>query len=82
VKLFRIITGWFRSQVYTPKKIKKLSEERLEVCKTCPFAVETKFLNIIRGEALEEKKKACKFCGCPIKEKSLVETEECELNLW
>lgn len=80
--ILHIIKGWFRSYIYSSAKIKQLSEERLKVCRDCPFAVEKTFLKILRDDAVEEKKKACKFCGCPIVEKSLVENENCHLNLW
>lgn len=81
-KIFHILKGWSRSYIYSSAKIKQLSEERLKVCRDCPFAVEKTFLKILRDDAVEEKKKACKFCGCPIVEKSLVEESCCELNLW
>lgn len=81
-KIFHIINGWFSSQVYSSKAQKRLSSERLDVCKTCPYAVETSFLKILRNEAVEEKTKACKVCGCPIQEKSLVKKEKCPMNLW
>lgn len=77
-----IAEGWFASQIYATPEQKELSEERLSVCRTCPFAVETTFLKILRDSAIEEKKKACKFCGCPIVEKSLVKEEKCEMNFW
>lgn len=82
MNILHVLKGWFRSQVYSTNKQRKLSEERLEVCKSCPFAVEKSFLKILRNEAVEEKKKACPFCGCPIVEKSLVKEEKCPLNLW
>ena len=77
-----IFTGWFRSLIYATDKQKKLSAERMSVCETCPFAIVTTFTKILPNEALEEEKKACKFCGCPIYEKSLVTEEKCEMNLW
>lgn len=82
MKIVRIAKGWFRSMVFSTKKQKKLSDERMKVCVDCPFAVVTKFTKILPNEALEEEKKACKFCGCPIYEKSLVTEEKCEMNLW
>lgn len=77
-----ILKGWFRSYFSASDKIKKLSEQRLEVCRNCPFAVEKTFLKFRADEAIEEKTKACKHCGCPIIEKSLVEEENCPMNLW
>ena len=77
-----ILKGWFHSQIYAPQKIKKISEERLAICRTCPYAVEKTFLKFVRGKATEETTKACKFCGCPIQEKSLVKEEKCPMNLW
>lgn len=82
MNILHVLKGWFRSQVYSTNKQRKLSEERLEVCKSCPFAVEKTFLKILPNRAVEEKKKACTFCGCPIVEKSLVKEEKCPLNLW
>ena len=81
-KIFHIAQGWFLSYIYAPKKVTKLSDERLTVCNSCPFAVEKYFLKVLRDSAIEEKKKACSFCGCPIYEKSLVKNEHCEINLW
>lgn len=77
-----ILKGWFRSYIYAPKKIQTLSEQRLEKCRVCPFAVEKTFLKILRAGAVEEKKKACQFCGCPTVEKSLVENENCPKGYW
>lgn len=77
-----ILKGWFRSQFYSSERSKRLSSERLEVCRTCPFAVEKSFLKFRKDEAFEEKSKACKHCGCPIIEKSLVQEEKCPMNLW
>lgn len=77
-----IFQGWFHSLIYTPKKVKKLSDERLEVCRKCPYAVDKSFLKFREDSAFEEKTKACKFCGCPVQEKSLVPKEKCEMNLW
>lgn len=82
VKPINILTGWFRSQVYASERIKKLSEERLESCIVCPYAVEKSFLKIREDGEHQEKTKACNFCGCPIQEKSLVESEICPVNLW
>ena len=79
---FHILQGWFYSLIWTPKNVEKLSKERLMVCKTCPFAVEKSFLKFREDSAFEEKTKACKFCGCPVQEKSLVPKEKCELKLW
>lgn len=81
-RISHIAKGWFASLVYATKKQKKLSSERLPICENCPFAIVTKFTKILPNEALEEEKKACKFCGCPIYEKSLVPEEKCEMNLW
>ncbi len=82
MKIIHILKGWFRSYFYASERIKTLSEERLEVCRDCPFAVEKSFLKFRENEAVEEKTKACKHCGCPIIEKSLVEEEFCPMNLW
>lgn len=82
INIFHIAKGWFSSLIYATDQQKKLSAERMAVCETCPFAVETTFTKILPNEALEEKKKACKFCGCPIYEKSLVKEEKCPMNLW
>lgn len=80
--LLHIIKGWFRSYIYAPKEVKTLSEERLLVCEYCDFAVEKSFLSFRANDAVEIKKKACTYCGCPVIEKSLVEEEKCPLNLW
>lgn len=82
VQIFHVLTGWFRSYIYAPKRIKSLSEERLEECSKCDFAVEKSYLQFREDDHVEYKTKACTFCGCPVKEKSLVESETCPMNLW
>lgn len=82
IKPIKILKGWFRSYFYASERLNKLSSERLEVCRDCPFAVEKSLLKFREDKAVEEKTKACKFCGCPVIEKSLVEEEKCHLNLW
>ena len=78
-----ILKGWFRSYIYAPKEAKTLSEERLDICRSCDFAVEKAFLQFRdNGTADNVKVKACSYCGCPVIEKSLVEEEHCPLNLW
>lgn len=82
MNIFHIAKGWFSSLIYANDEQKKLSAERMAVCLKCPFAVETTFTKILPNKAVEEKKKACKFCGCPIYEKSLVKEEKCPENRW
>jgi len=82
LKPIHILKGWFRSYFYASERTKTLSEQRLEVCRDCPFAVEKSFLKFRDDEVVQEKTKACQFCGCPVIEKSLVEEEKCHLNLW
>lgn len=82
MNFIHIIKGWFRSQFYASDRLKKLSSDRLEVCRTCPYAVEKSFLKFRDDQAIQEKTKACQFCGCPVIEKTLVEEEKCHLNLW
>ncbi|AZA82175.1 hypothetical protein C1637_09910 [Chryseobacterium lactis] len=82
LKPIHILKGWFRSYFSVSEKIRILSEQRLVVCRNCPFAVEKSFLKFRENQAMEEKTKACEKCGCPIIEKSLVEDEKCPMNLW
>lgn len=81
-QIAHILTGWFRSYIYAPPRIKTLSEQRLEQCRKCDFAVEKDYLHFRGDEAHTITRKACSFCGCPVKEKSLVEHETCPMGLW
>lgn len=82
IKPWNILKGWFASLIYASERQKKLSAKRMAVCEQCPYAKVTAFTKILPNEALEEEKKACQFCGCPVYEKSLVKKEKCPLNLW
>jgi len=80
-----IITGWWRSYVYAGKDIKKLSDERLKVCVSCPNALDSSVLKVIRGDIEHVLEKKCSTpigCGCPIREKSLVRSETCPMKKW
>lgn len=77
-----VIKGWFFSLIYEPISIKMMSVERLKKCHACTYAVESSTLKIINGIVKRENCKKCKFCGCPIIEKSKVKKETCELNKW
>lgn len=82
MNFLHIAEGWYKSKIHTDKDSVALSKERLKICVECPDAVEKEFLKLINGEAIEEKTKACKLCGCPIVEKSLVTNEKCKLGKW
>lgn len=61
---------------------KRRSRERLKECAKCDDAIDSSVLKFINGEAEQIKCKACRFCGCPVVEKSLVKNEKCHLNKW
>lgn len=82
MKILHVINGWFYSLIWTPKKAKKLSEERLKVCNSCEYAVENSFLKILPNRVVNEKTKVCSICTCPTNEKSLVKNENCPKSFW
>lgn len=82
MNFLHIVEGWYKSKIHSNEESTGLSKDRLKICIKCPEAVEKEFLKIINGSGINEKTKACKICGCPIFEKSLVKNEKCDLNKW
>jgi hypothetical protein len=83
-KLAHILEGWGKSLGWmevTPDT-QALSIERLSICSACPFATESNFLKLLRGEARELSTISCSKCGCPVNEKSLVTNEKCPEEKW
>jgi hypothetical protein len=79
-----ILEGWGKSLGWlevTPE-VEAISVERMSICSTCPFATESSFLKLLRGEAKELGAIACSKCGCPVNEKSLVINEKCPEGKW
>lgn len=82
MNLLHIAEGWYKSKIHADEKSIILSKERLKECIKCPHAVDKSFLKLINGKSVNEKTKACKLCGCPIVEKSLVKEEQCKIGKW
>jgi hypothetical protein len=84
INLKHIAEGWSKSlgwiEVSAP--MQELSKARMSICASCPFAEESKFLKLFRGEARELGAIACTKCGCPVNEKTLVTDESCPINNW
>ncbi len=84
INLKHIAEGWGKSMGWLEitEDCAKLSQERLNICATCPFAEESSFLKVFRKEAKDLNAIGCKKCGCPVNEKTLVTDEKCPLNKW
>lgn len=71
-----ILEGW-RNNLFPPKElrelIRKTQEERLEICKTCPYNSTPDKINMFS---------TCKECGCPLKAKTACLHCQCPLNKW
>jgi hypothetical protein len=84
VNLKHILIGWGKSLKLlevTPEE-EVMSVARLQVCAVCPFATESSFLKLIKGDGVDMEAIACSKCGCPVNEKSLVKEETCPENKW
>ena len=84
INLLHIAEGWSKSLGWlevTPEN-QALSNERMKVCSSCPFATESKFLKLFKGEGRDIEAIACSKCGCPINEKTLVIKEKCPEKKW
>lgn len=72
----KILEGW-RNNLFPPKELKELikttKEERLEICKNCPF-------NSTHGKITGFSK--CKSCGCPLQSKSACLSCQCPEDKW
>ena len=82
MNILHIINGWFYSIIWTPKKAKKLSEERLVICNSCEYAVESSFLKVLPNRVEKGIERKCSICTCPTYEKSLVKNENCPKSFW
>ena len=84
VNLLHIAEGWGKSLGWlevSPEN-QQLSNERMSICAKCPFAKESKFLKLFKGEGKSMKAIYCSRCGCPVNEKTLVTDEKCPENKW
>lgn len=88
VNFSHIAEGWGKSLGWlevTPEN-QQLSIERMSICATCPFAEESSFLKLFRGEARKLGAIYCSKCPskikCPVNEKTLVTDEKCPQNKW
>lgn len=71
-----ILEGW-RNDLFPPEeikdKIRQTQEQRLNICKRCPFNSTPNKINNISY---------CKDCGCPLKKKSACLHCECPQQKW
>ena len=84
MNLLHVVEGWSKSLGWmeiSPEN-QELSNNRMNVCVTCPFAKQSKFLKLFKGEARDIDAIACSKCGCPVNEKSLVVNEKCPEGKW
>jgi len=84
INLLHIAEGWGKSLGWLDIDIEtaELSKERLKICSSCPYAKESSFLKLFKGEARELEAIYCTSCGCPVNEKSLVKNEKCPKGKW
>ena len=88
VNFAHVVEGWGKSigLFKVSEEDRMLSMERLNVCSTCDFAKEGKFLKLLRGDGHEILALYCKKCPskvkCPVNEKSLSKNEKCPEGLW
>jgi hypothetical protein len=83
-KIMHIVKGWAKAfgVINVSLAEKKLSVLRLKICKGCDKSTESKVIEIINGNAIDEHSLKCTMCGCPCLEKSLVVDEQCPLHKW
>jgi hypothetical protein len=83
-KIFNILKGWAKAFGILNVSLaeKKLSILRLQLCKGCDKATESKVIEIMNGNDIYEHSLKCTMCGCPCLEKSLVVDEQCPLYKW
>ena len=79
-----IAEGWARklNVIPTDEDLKRLSEERMKICESCPFSKKSKVLKLLNGEAREISQLYCSVCHCPCEQKSLVKAEKCPKGKW
>lgn len=77
-----IIEGW-RNHLIPPKDlkevIKKVSEERLEICSTCPKQSENAKADGYKTIRIDLH---CTACGCPLASKTKSLSSKCPLGKW
>jgi hypothetical protein len=83
-KITHILKGWLKAFgiLHVSLAEKKLSTLRLQLCKGCDKATESKVIEIMNGNDIYEHSLKCTMCGCPCLEKSLVVDEQCPLYKW
>lgn len=84
VNFLHIAEGWGKSLGWldvSPEN-QQLSIERMRKCARCPFAKQSSFLKLLKGEAREMDAIYCTKCGCPTNEKTLVTNEKCPIGEW
>lgn len=82
INISHIFRGWFASKIHKTVSAAELSSERLSECEICPFTYSSKILIFINRDAKEIETLACRGCGCPVVEKSLVKEEKCPKDKW
>jgi hypothetical protein len=84
VNLLHIAEGWGKSLGWldVSPEDQQVSIERMKICAVCPFAKESNFLKLLKGEARDMDAIYCTKCGCPVNEKTLVTDEKCPEKKW
>lgn len=84
IKFLNIIEGWSKSIGLwnVSEETKKVSIARMTICSECPFAEQSEFLKLARGEENKVLSLVCTKCHCPVNEKTLVTGEQCPIKKW
>ena len=79
-----ILKGWgkWAGLMATTPQEEQQSIARMAICAECVFAKESKFLELISGNAQQIDGLYCEQCGCPCHQKSLVAEENCPEGKW
>ncbi len=75
-KLKRIAEGW-KNFIFTSPSVEALAKGRAEICASCPFAIEGKWLQNLGDEIIEIEGLKCEICNCPLSAKTRSIKEEC-----
>ena len=80
---FKAIVQGFKNYVFQNKEIEELALKRAAICAVCPFAVETKFKQLLPDDTIKEiDGLKCSDCGCILSAKVRQMFDSCPQNKW
>lgn len=81
-KLQNIIAG-YRNLLIKDPAVEEFALERLEICRICPLATESKIITFVAGKQEDPVDGAiCGSCGCPLAAKTRSPEEHCPEGKW